>query len=223
MTGTPPTQENPLNVTDGSPLDLLTSRRSVLAAQLVEPGPGEDELERMLAIAVRVPDHGRITPWRLQVLGKRAQAELGEIFVDEFARMNPDAGPERLQLERIRPRRSPVLVLVSSRIVPDREGVPPVEQMLSCGNVCFNLLHAATALGYGAQWVTNWPAYNDRIKGILGIPDGDHLIGFIHIGTPRNTPMERQRPVLGDVVSRVESLAGLRGEVSPPPQPPTAR
>ena len=210
MTAPSPTGDNRLNVVDGSPADLLASRRSVLAARLAEPGPCEDELRRMLAIAVRVPDHGRMTPWRLQVLGRRAQAELGEAFVEEFSRLNPDAGPERLQLERIRPRRSPVLVVVSSRIVPDRDGVPPVEQMLSGGNVCFNLLHAATALGYGAQWVTNWPAYNDRIKDVLGIPPGEHLIGFVHIGTPKGDPTERQRPDPDDVVIRVESLADIQ-------------
>ncbi len=219
MTEPSPNEARPLNVTGGAPLDLLASRRSVLAAQLEEPGPSGDDLERMLAIAVRVPDHGRLTPWRLQVLGRRAQSELGEAFVEEFARNNPGAGSERLHLERIRPRRSPVLVVVSSRIVGDREGVPPVEQLLSCGNVCFNLLHAATALGYGAQWVTNWPAYNSRIKDILGIPAGEHLAGFIHIGTPRNAPGERQRPRLDDVVVRLESLDGI----SAPPPPPTER
>ena len=82
----------------------------------------------------------------------------------------------------------------------------PVEQLLSCGNVCFNLLHAATALGYGAQWVTNWPAYNANIKAVLGIPPDDHLVGFVHIGTPKGPPQERQRPEIADVVSRLDSL-----------------
>ena len=200
--------EPELNIIDGTPLDMLASRRSVLAARLVEPGPDEEELERMLDVAVRVPDHGRVTPWRLQVLSRQAQKELGDAFADEFSRENPDVPADRLHLERIRPQRSPVLVIVSSRIVPDRDGVPPVEQLLSCGNVCFNLLHAATALGYAAQWVTNWPAYNERIKDVLGIPPDEHLVGFVHIGTPKGAPQERQRPEIAQVVSRLDHLPG---------------
>ena len=198
--------EAELNIIDGTPLDMLASRRSVLAARLDEPGPDEEELARMLDVAVRVPDHGRVTPWRLQVLSRQAQKELGDAFAEEFTRQNPSVPEDRLHLEWIRPQRSPVLVIVSSRIVPDRDGVPPVEQLLSCGNVCFNLLHAATALGYGAQWVTNWPAYNENIKATLGIPADDHLVGFVHIGTPKGPPQERQRPVISDVVSRLDSL-----------------
>ncbi len=196
-----------LNVTDGNALDLLATRRSNLAAQLIEPGPSEDELTRMLEIAVRVPDHGRMTPWRLQVLSKAAQAELGELFVAEFSKIEPDASEDRLALERVRPNRSPVLVVVSSRTTHGNDNVPPVEQLLSGGNVCFNLLNAAVAMGYGSQWVTNWPSRNPVIKKALGIPEDEHLIGFIHIGTRKSAPQERQRPDLPDVVSRVESLA----------------
>lgn len=204
-----------LNRIDERPIDLLTSRRSVLAAQLEEPGPDADTLRTMLEAAVRVPDHGRLTPWRLQVVGKAAQAQLGELLVAEFARDEPEAREDRLQLERIRPQRSPVLVVVSSRT---RRGhaIPVVEQLLSCGNVCMNLLHAATALGFAAQWVTNWPAYNTAVKAALGIPEDEHLVGFIHIGTPRNAPTERERPVLDDVVSVVDDLS------NPPPPLPRA-
>lgn len=194
-----------LNVVDRTPIDFLASRRSVLAAQLVDPGPSDAELERMLEAAVRVPDHGRLTPWRLQVLGKAAQAELGELMVAEFRKTEPEARPERVDLERIRPQRSPLLVVVSSRISPDGE-IPAVEQLLSCGNVCFALIQAATALGYGAQWVTNWCAYHDAVKAALGVPADQHLVGFVHIGTPKGPPTERQRPALADVVSRLETL-----------------
>lgn len=197
--------EASLNRIDARPIDLLTSRRSVLAAQLEEPGPDAETLRTMLEAAVRVPDHGRLTPWRLQVVGKAAQAELGELFVREFARDEPDANADRLQLERVRPQRSPVLVVVSSR-TERNHAIPEVEQLLSCGNVCMNLLHAATALGFGAQWVTNWPAYNATVKAALGIPGDEHLVGFVHIGTPRNTPSERARPDLGEVVQFREGL-----------------
>ena len=205
MAATMQEAEGGLNRSGGRPIDLLTTRRSVLAAQLVEPGPDADALQTMLEAAVRVPDHGRLTPWRLAVIGKAAQAELGELFVAEFAREQPEAREDRLQLERIRPQRSPVLVVVSSRTQRDH-AIPEVEQLLSCGNVCMNLLHAATALGFGAQWVTNWPAYNATIKAALAIPAGEHLVGFIHIGTPKNPPSERERPELSDVVRRVERL-----------------
>ena len=205
MAATMQEAEGGLNRFGGRPIDLLTPRRSVLAAQLVEPGPDADALQTMLEAAVRVPDHGRLTPWRLAVIDKAAQAELGEFFVAEFARKQPEAREDRLQLERIRPQRSPVLVVVSSRTQRDH-AIPEVEQLLSCGNVCMNLLHAATALGFGAQWVTNWPAYNATIKAALAIPAGEHLVGFIHIGTPKNSPSERERPELSDVVRRVERL-----------------
>jgi len=204
-----PEAQPQLNIIDSTPLDMLASRRSVLAAQLIEPGPQPEELDRMFDVAVRVPDHGRMTPWRLQVISKEAQAELGELFVEEFRKSEPDAKDDRLKLERARPQRAPVLVVVSSRITPDRDGVPPVEQLLSCGNVCFNLLHAATAMGYGAQWVTNWPSYNETIKAALGIPAEEHLVGFVHIGTPKGPPSERQRPETASVVFRVESLAAI--------------
>ena len=203
----PMTQPARLNVADGSPLDLLASRRSVLAAQLVEPGPAPEELDAMLAIALRVPDHGRLAPWRLLVLSRPAQAQLGELFVAEFRKLEPDADDRRLALERVRPQRSPVLVAVASRLTDAREDVPPLEQLLSCGNVCFNLLHAATAMGYGAQWVTNWPSRNPAVKAALGIGEGDRLVGFVHIGTPRAAPAERQRPALAEVVSRLDRLA----------------
>ena len=194
-----------LNRIEGSPIDLLTTRRSVLAAQLVEPGPGPQALRTMLEAAVRVPDHGRLTHWRLEVVGKAAQAQLGELFVAEFARDEPDSSEDRRQLERIRPQRSPVLVVVGSR-TERGHAIPEIEQLLSCGNVCMNLLHAATALGFGAQWVTNWPAYNPAVKAALGIPADEHLVGFIHIGTPKGPPTERARPRLDDVVRRLETL-----------------
>lgn len=200
---TPPAR---LNVADGSPLDFLATRRSVLAAQLVEPGPSPDQLDAMLAIALRVPDHGRLAPWRLLVLSRAAQAQLGELFVAEFRKLEPDADARRLELERVRPQRSPVLVAIASRLSAARDDVPPLEQLLSGGNVCFNLLHAATAMGYGAQWVTNWPSRNPAVKAALGIGEDDRLVGFVHIGTPRAVPTERQRPALADVVRRLDSL-----------------
>ncbi len=209
MTSSPafPNQDSAhLNVADGHPLELLASRRSNLAVQLIEPGPSDEELQRILAIAVRVPDHGRMTPWRLQMVAKPAQAELGELFVKEFLKTETDAKPDRLELERMRPQRSPVLVVVSSRTTHGNDNVPPVEQLLSGGNVCFNLLNAAVASGYGAQWVTNWPAYNATIKAALDIPEDEYLIGFIHIGSRKTEPQERQRPELTDVVSTVQSL-----------------
>ena len=129
MNQAPDKVEADLNRIDERPIDLLTSRRSVLAAQLIEPGPDPDALQTMLEAAVRVPDHGRLTPWCLQVVGKPAQAELGELFVSEFARSEPEATEERLQLERIRPQRSPVLVIVSSHTHRDH-AIPEVEQLL---------------------------------------------------------------------------------------------
>ena len=180
-------------------LNKLKMRRSVVAKNLGEPGPAGRELEAILQIGIRVPDHGKLGPWRLQVLGRTAQTSLGEAIAKAFAADHPDARDEQIAFERGRPMRAPVLIVVSSRLHRNHK-IPEIEQLLSCGAVCQNLLNAATLLGYGAQWLTEWPAYDLRVKSALGIPDNDHIVGFISIGTPIAPPNERTRPAFEDVV-----------------------
>lgn len=188
-----------------TPLDILTTRRSVVAKNLGEPGPDDATLDAILRAAIRVPDHGKLGPWRLQVLTKAAQAMLGDVLADAFASDNPDARADQVAFERSRPQRAPTLIVVSSRLHREHK-IPEIEQLLSCGAVCQNLLNAAVISGLGAQWLTEWPAYDGRVKTALGIPKDDHIVGFVSIGTPSELPNERPRPAFESVVSICDAL-----------------
>jgi nitroreductase len=181
-------------------IETLLQRRSVVAKNLGEPGPSAAELDMILKAGLRVPDHGKIGPWRLQVLDKPAQAALGEVFCRLYAAANPDARQDYIQAERERPARAPVLIVVSSRVQRAHK-IPEIEQLLSCGAVCQNLLNAATLLGFAAQWLTEWPAYDEGVKAALGVPSDQHIIGFVSVGTAIEPPQERPRPAFDDVVS----------------------
>ena len=186
-------------------LEALLRRRSVVAKNLGEPGPDDQTLEQILRAGVRVPDHGKLGPWRLQVLAKPAQEMLGNVLADAYADDHPDARDDQIAFERGRPARAPVLIVVSS-LLQRQHKIPEIEQLLSCGAVCQNLLNAAALLGFGAQWLTEWPAYNSRVKGALGVPEDQHIIGFVCIGTPTEPPNERPRPDFANVVSFRDKL-----------------
>jgi len=176
-------------------IDLLLTRRSVLAKDLVEPGPSEQALQTILAAGLRVPDHGRVEPWRVQVLHEAAQAAFATICGEIFERENPAANDTLVKSEYERMQRAPVLLVVTSHPDPQRfEKVPATEQLLSAGALCQNMLIAAQALGFGAQWVTGWPAYHPQIKTALGHGADTDIVGFVHIGTPAEPPRERPRP-----------------------------
>ncbi len=182
-------------------IDLLLKRRSVVAANITEPGPGAAALDIILRAATRVPDHGKLAPWRIQVLHKEGQRRLGDILADLFAREMPEANDKQIEFERQRPQRAPLLLVVTAKIRKNHK-VPEMEQMLSGGAVCTNILIAANALGYCAQWLTEWPAYRPEVARALGHdPESDQIVGFVYIGTPAEPPTERPRPELGDVVS----------------------
>ena len=189
-------------------LDVLIKRRSVVAKNLGEPGPDDAALERILRAGVRVPDHGKLGPWRLQVLGRPAQMMLGDVLAEVYAADHADARDDQVAFERARPARAPVLIVVSSRLHRDHK-IPEIEQLLSCGAVCQNLLNAAALLGFGAQWLTEWPAYDRRIKAALNVPENEHIVGFISIGTPAEAPSERSRPDVGTVVTMHDALPGV--------------
>lgn len=189
-------------------LNTLAMRRSVVAKNLGEPGPDQETLEAIIRVGLRVPDHGKLGPWRVQVLSKPAQAALGQLYANAYTADHPEAREDQIAAERDRPARAPVLIVVSSRLRRDHK-IPEIEQLLSCGAVCQNLLNAAVTLGFGAQWLTEWPAYDGRIKAALGVPADDHIIGFVSIGTPVEPPNERPRPAFEDVVSYESGLPGL--------------
>ena len=182
-------------------IDLLLKRRSVVAANITEPGPDAAALETILRAATRVPDHGKLAPWRIQVLHKDGQKRLGDLFADLFAKEIPEANDKQIEFERQRPQRAPVLLVVTSKVIKPHK-IPELEQLLSGGAVCTNMLIAANALGFCAQWLTEWPAYRPEITRALGHdPESDQIIGFVYIGTPAEPPTERLRPALEDVVS----------------------
>lgn len=180
-------------------IDLLLTRRSLVAANQTEPGPSAEDLESILRCAVRVPDHGKLTPWRIQVVQGKAQERLGEVFADVFKAKNPDASDERLELERQRPQRAPLLLIVSTKI--ELERAPRLEQILSGGAVCQNILIAATALGCASQWLSEWINYDPDVKAHLGISPSDEILGFMYLGSASEKPKERPRPELEEVVS----------------------
>ncbi|HET7268693.1 MAG TPA: nitroreductase [Oleiagrimonas sp.] len=182
------------------PLHLLAERRSAPSRQLGEPGPDAATLERLLSEAVRVPDHGKLTPWRLLVLHGEAKLELGRQLAAMALTKHPDMPEAKQNKERHRYTHAPLVIAVISRRDPASR-IPEQEQLLSAGCVAYNLLLAAQGLGFGAQWLTGWAAYDRDAADVLGLADDEHVIGFVHIGTPRVDIPERVRPALADVVS----------------------
>lgn len=182
-------------------LALLEGRRSLPPVALEDPGPSREELDRMLAIAARVPDHGKLVPWRFIVFEGEARSKAGEAIAAAFAADNPGIDERRIGAERTRLARAPIVVAVVSRAGPHVK-IPEWEQVLSAGAVCMNLTVAATALGYGVSWITEWYAYDRRVLDALGVRPDEKIAGFIHIGHPKLKQDDRVRPVLADIVTR---------------------
>ncbi len=180
--------------------DYLLNRRSVGLAFLQEPGPSVAELETILTIATRVPDHGKITPWRLVIFEGEARHEVGERLASLMQQRRPDIDEASLEAERNRFLPAPLTIGVLSA-PKDHPKVPEFEQLLSAGNVAFNILNAAFALGFGASWITRWFSFDDEAAAMLGAWPGERFVGFVHIGTPSAVIEDRPRPELADVVS----------------------
>jgi nitroreductase len=190
------------NPVDNPVIALLSSRRSVKPDRLLAPGPQPQELETMLRIASRVPDHEKLAPWRFIVLEGDARAKLGDVIAGACIAEEPERPSEvRLAMERGRLTRAPLVVAVISRVTPHRSA-PEWEQILSAGAACLNLCLAANALGYGTSWLTEWIAYSPRVREALQLADNERIAGFVYIGTPAEASRERDRPALADVVSR---------------------
>ncbi len=181
-------------------IDFLLTRRSVTARNLTEPGPSAEQLDMILRAAHRVPDHGKLGPWRFIILKGNARAAFGEILGAAYKKENPDAFDELIEVEKERFQRAPVIVAVTSRITPEHK-IPEWEQTLSSGAACMNMLNAAHALGLAAQWITEWPAYNDDVAKALGVGEQERIAGFIYIGTAAQPPDERTRPDIDDIVT----------------------
>lgn len=185
-------------------LALLRTRRSIKAQDLRAPGPTPEQLAQLLEIAARVPDHGKLAPWRFIVFEGDARAAFGDRLAKIFRKENPHAKDVVVDFERTRFTRAPVVVgVVSSPIVPHK--IPKWEQRLSAGAACQTLLIAAAAMGFAAQWLTEWCAYSDEVDALLGLKGKDRIAGFVYIGTPCAQSMERPR---ADLASRVTRWTG---------------
>lgn len=182
-------------------LARLQQRRSIPARWLGEPGPSREEIETLLTVAARVPDHGKLVPWRFVLIEGEGRLRLGEVLAEAFQADNPGAEAEKVAAERERFAHAPLVVAVVSRVKPHVK-IPDWEQILSAGAVCMNLLNAATALGYGAVWLTGWAAFDRRVLDALGLSPEERIAGFVHIGTAAEKPTDRARPDLAEIVTR---------------------
>ena len=184
-------------------VELLATRRSASALTLVEPGPTPDELDRLLALAARAPDHGKLFHWRFIVIeGAAKDAFAAEL--EAMAAERPDAAKAIAALAKLKV--PPVCVAVVSRVTEGK--IPEWEQVLSAGAVCMNLLLAAAATGYGANWITGWYAYEPAALARLGLRDGERIAGFVHMGTPAEAPLERVRPDVASLTTRLAAPGG---------------
>ena len=168
-------------------LDFLASRRSAGALTLEAPGPSAAELDILLRVAARVPDHGKLAPWRMIVLDTPAKTE----FAARLQALAEGRGDAKLAAKLAKLKTPPMGIAVVSR--PRQGAIPEWEQVLSAGCVCTNLLYGATAMGYGANWITDWYAYDPEALTLLGLTAGERLAGFVFIGTAREAPLERER------------------------------
>lgn len=180
-------------------LDYLLKRRSVMADNLCMPGPNSDELEQILTAASRVPDHGKLCPFYFLVFQGDARLQAGDILADAYLKSHADASKDRVEFERKRFMRAPLVVAIISR---QRMGKNPLwEQILSAGAAAQNFSLATHACGYAVQWLTEWYAFDDHVKGGLGLDARDHVVGFMYVGTAEEQPEERDRPELSKIVN----------------------
>ncbi len=178
---------------DSPALQALDARRSLPSRQLGEPGPDPDTLLRMLTSAVRVPDHGKLVPFRFLRIAGDARHSLGEYLVQRSRERDPNVSAAQLEKDRLRFSHAPLVITVVARPRPNPK-VLEEEQPMTAGCVCFALLQAAQALGFGAQWLTAWMAFDPAVRAHLGLAEDERIAGFIHIGTPRTEAPERERP-----------------------------
>ncbi len=182
-------------------LELLKTRRSVKPMELTGPAPSAAEIDTLLTVAARVPDHGKLKPWRFIVFEGKAREAAGDIIAQVFRATHPEATPDQIEFERKRLVRSPLVVAVVSRAGPHAK-IPEWEQQLSAGAAAMNLVTAAHAMGFAASWITEWYAYDRNVLVKLGLGDSERIAGFVYIGHPAKPPEERDRPPLAEIVTR---------------------
>lgn len=179
-------------------LARLAVRRSAPAQGLAEPGPSEAQIDLILTLGARSPDHGKLTPWRFVVLGRQTRAEIAE----QLAAMAVEkALPAKATAVLAKLTAAPVTILVISTARPASK--PEWEQVLSAGAVCMNIEHAAGALGFACSWITDWYSYDAEAAALFGVTGSEKVAGFIHIGTAAEPLLERERPDLNLVTTRL--------------------
>ena len=182
-------------------IELLKTRRSVKPREMSGPGPSPAELETILTIGARVPDHGKMVPWRFIIFEGDARLRAGEIIAKVFARKNPQATQAEIEVERKRLAEAPLVIGVVSFTRPHPK-VPAYEQEMSAGASAMNIVTAATALGYGAAWLSGWFSFDRDVLDGFGLKSDEKLAGLIHIGRPTKPNEDRPRPVLSQIVTR---------------------
>jgi nitroreductase len=175
------------------PMSVLRHRRSTPSRLLGPPGPDAAQLRALLECAVRVPDHGKLVPWRFIAIAGEAKAGLCDFLAARSLERDPNAAPAVVEKDRLRFAHAPLVLAVVGRLTPGHK-VPEQEQLLSGGALCFQLLLAADALGFGAQWLTGWAAYDAKVRARLGLGEHEVVLGFLHLGTAREGAPERERP-----------------------------
>ena len=183
-----------------TPLSLLATRRSGKPRDLIGPGPDEAAIDRMLAIAARTPDHGKLAPWRFVVVADPQRQRLAGLLAEIWAADHPGAPAHELEAARQFATQAPALVVTLSAPVAG-SSIPIWEQELSAGAATMNLLHAAHAMGFAAGWLTGWPAFSPPVRDLFG-DETQRIVGFVFIGTPGRPLDERPRPDLAAIVSR---------------------
>lgn len=195
----------PLEPTHPSPetLRLLALRRSTPVAALGEPGPSAEDLDVMLRLAMRVPDHRKLEPWRVLIIAGEARAKLGDIFAAARRLREPDVSDEKLAAEMLLPMRAPVILCVtSSPNHHDPKKTPIWEQQLSAGALCQNIMIASQAMGWAGVWITEDAAFDPHVHAGLGLNAHEQIAGFIYLGTAKDRPVERQRPKVSAKATR---------------------
>jgi nitroreductase len=182
-------------------LELLKTRRSIKPIELAGPGPTATEIDTLLTVASRVPDHGKLTPWRFIIFEGDARLAAGDAIVSAFRVKYPTAKPEQADAERNRLARAPLVIAVVSR-AGQHVKIPEWEQVLSVGAATMSLVLAAHAMGYGANWITEWYAYDRGVLDALGLAENERIAGFVHIGRPAHPPEDRPRPAIDEIATR---------------------
>lgn len=182
----------PFNIANAATYDLLMSRRSVKAKDMAGPGPDREAMEKILAAGMRVPDHGKLTPWRFIVLEGAAREKLGDLIAKGLIEEN-ETNPKVAEKMKGYATQGPVLVVAISSPSYARP-IPLMEQEMSAGAACQNMLVAATALGFASQWLTGWASYSETVAKGLGLVEGEKIVGFLFFGHQAEEPTERPRP-----------------------------